>query len=401
MHSILVSSPFSYSSRSPLYAEMEKRFKFTSSKSNLTLYLFHFILFETEPNYLSAIAATEFLSDTRLTSLSTSSLRFVNGLIDELLHLIIHNSTLTLNSNQSQLSNQQLIPTILNSNQVLTIQALKLGTLRVLNPSNTLAKSSILEAEIALRSLLKLSSISTGLHSDSSLQNPPSSPNNSNQSTIDPIQFSTQADKLFRSLRSFTQSISSFSTLHQSELGSKGISLNRHLTLLSPNPSAPSPKNDKIRFLLAFYNERILSTIIEYLLREIIKFVEIDNDQSNLMMINFKDGKRLEGKRIVELEELESAFEENEIIWSWLSRMRVKSIFDDNKNTRLSLGGSINGNGGNSSGGGKRIIVASGLVGHSTSPSIDSIGSANALIYDDTTGRNGNSNVERRNSNVS
>lgn len=285
----------------------------------------------------------------------------------------------------------------MNSKEVLTNYQIKLGFLRVLGTSNNLGKGAILEAEIGIRTLLQLTSISNS--NSNSLQNDPclGYPTSGQDQGIrggtggnqQELQLE-QADVLFRSIRSSISSISSFSTLYQPSSGPKGPSLTRHLTLISPIPknglikseSGTSNSNHQIRFLNSFYSERILSFIIENLLRCLIRYLDSEDGISG----------GVGEERIIELEELENAFEEEEVIWSWLNRMRCRSMFDELRSSRIisSNGNSNNyGNGSISNGNGgskKRNIIPNGMIqfGHGNSSSIDSIGSVTALLYGST-----------------
>lgn len=153
----------------------------------------------TEPLYLQASPTTALLSDTRPTSLSPSALSALNATLDELLQLFIHASLIapTGASPPSVNGTPPLSAGPLGPKDVYTTERFAAGVRRVLGPN--LGKNVVLEAELAIRELLRMGAPS--LRGDGALRK------GSFSGTVG-VAATTQADDLFRLLREWVMEIS-------------------------------------------------------------------------------------------------------------------------------------------------------------------------------------------------
>lgn len=163
--------------------------------------------FPTEPQYLYEPPTTAVLSETRPTNLSPPALTALNFALDELLQLWVHASLSPSTATTPPISSTvapPLAPGPLGPKQVFTTERLKQGVIRVVGPY--LGKNVVLEAELAVRELLRLAPPS--LRADAALKKG----NFGSPTTVfegqDEGTAAQQADEIFRSLRAWVQLVS-------------------------------------------------------------------------------------------------------------------------------------------------------------------------------------------------
>lgn len=154
-----------------------------------------------EPRYLEAAPTTALLSETRPTSLSAPTLSAINATLDELLQLFIHASLIppTGSSPPSVNGTPPMSAGPLGPKDVYTTERFAAGVRRVLGPN--FGKNVILEAELAVRELLKMSNPS--LRGDGALRK-----GGIGEANGSSVAATTQADDLFRLLREWVMAIS-------------------------------------------------------------------------------------------------------------------------------------------------------------------------------------------------
>ncbi|KAM0756498.1 hypothetical protein T439DRAFT_376677 [Meredithblackwellia eburnea MCA 4105] len=297
----------------------------------------------TEPQYLLAQPTTSILSEARPLHLSTGALLSLNYLQDELLHLTINAAlgALAINPNLSPASPPTLSIPLgpLAPNEVLTTERIKAGLIRVVGP--LLGKNAVLEAELAVRELLRLGPPS--LHGDAALRKSSFGSTNVQpgaRATQSPAAAANQVDDIFRSLRAYVQLISGLG-LACPPTGPATMS--NHLIAVSPPPPPPAPNSPHLTFITALYTERCLTYLADYILRGVGRVTE-----------------RESRKEAAGLRELEAALGEDESIWTWLKSMRVRAYIEAeiaNSNARSSNSsghnhGSVAGGGSGRDGGG-------------------------------------------------
>lgn len=156
--------------------------------------------------YLLEKPTTALLSDARPLYLSSAALLSLNYLLDELLHLTINAALGGLGgptATGSTAGTVALGP--LAQFEVLTTERFKAGVIRVVGP--LLGKNAVLEAELAVRELLRLGAPS--MRGDAALRK--SSFGAAAATALDTklaLATSAQADDIFGSLRAFIQIIS-------------------------------------------------------------------------------------------------------------------------------------------------------------------------------------------------
>lgn len=163
-----------------------------------------------DPVYLLERPTTALLSEARPLHLSSAALLSLNYLLDELLHLTINAALGGLGGTPAPGGSATTASTValgpLAPFEVLTTERFKAGVIRVVGP--LLGKNAVLEAELAVRELLRLGAPS--LRGDAALRK--SSFGAAAAATpLDAklaLATSAQADDIFRSLRVFIQVIS-------------------------------------------------------------------------------------------------------------------------------------------------------------------------------------------------
>ena len=193
-----------------------------------------------EPVYLLLNPTTALLSDARPLSLTSPALLSLNYLLDELLHLTINASLGGPGAGSSAAGTVALGP--LADSEVLTTERFKAGIIRVVGP--LLGKNAVLEAELAIRELLRLGAPS--MRGDAALRKSSfGAPTAEGQSSELALATSAQADDIFRSLRAFIQIISGLGGASISVWAGKGFLRRAHRleadVLLAPHQSPALP----------------------------------------------------------------------------------------------------------------------------------------------------------------
>lgn len=272
-----------------------------------------------EPDYiLAAPAAASLSDDTRPTRLSPQGLLALNHVVDELLHLVIHSalhstpSPLTPTSSPTGgLPTQPPIP--LGPEEVLTSDRFKSALARILGPTS-LAKECILEAELAVRELVRRGSPS--LRGDGALKRAqgiwgsPVLPSRGSV-VIDEEELVRQASDVFRGLRAWTMQLSGLGAACPQGSSTAPVPLQEHLVALMPPRPAPEP-SPHVTFILALYFERVLTTLGSHLLRLVAGVVA-----------------RSATTEVAGAADVETALMEDTLVWSWLQGMRVRTHIAD------------------------------------------------------------------------
>ncbi|SCZ90378.1 BZ3500_MvSof-1268-A1-R1_Chr1-3g01952 [Microbotryum saponariae] len=285
-----------------------------------------------EPQYVLSEPATAILSDTRQTSLTPAALAIINYTLDELLQLWVHAAltqspstpTTSITSGAPPTSAPSRSgPSPLGPSDAFTTERLKAGVIRVLGP---LGKNSVLEAELAVRELLRMSAPS--LRADPALRRaqPTITSSATSRDAVSAQQIVTQADTIFRALRDWLMIISGLGGESEGtnicqyralcDTDSCWIpaacpnggptKLGNHLRALSPSPPPPENNSPHLTFMLVLYAERCLSHVAEHLIRAV--------GQVNQRGLS----------EAVDLRDVELAFAEDDLIWSWLRGMRIR-----------------------------------------------------------------------------
>ncbi|KDE09743.1 hypothetical protein MVLG_00143 [Microbotryum lychnidis-dioicae p1A1 Lamole] len=263
----------------------------------------------TEPQYVLGEPATAILSDTRQTSLTPAALAIINYTLDELLQLWVHAAlTQSLSTPTTSITSgapptsapSRSGPSPLGPSDAFTTERLKIGVIRVLGP---LGKNSVLEAELAVRELLRMSAPS--LRADPALRTaqPTIASSASSRDAVSAQQIVNQADTIFRALRDWLMSISGLGAACPNGGPTK---LGNHLRALSPSPPPPENDSPHLTFMLVLYAERCLFHVAEHLIRAV--------GQVNQRGLS----------EAVDLRDVELAFAEDDLIWSWLRGMRIR-----------------------------------------------------------------------------
>ncbi|KAL8283170.1 hypothetical protein RQP46_005948 [Phenoliferia psychrophenolica] len=234
----------------------------------------------TEPAYVLSSPTTTLLSDARPLQLTSAALLAVNYLLDELLHLTINASLGGVGAGSSATGAPVTLGPLAES-EVLTTERFKAGVIRVVGP--LLGKNAVLEAEVAVRELLRHAS--SGMRGDAALKKS-SLAASSAKGQSSAVATSVQADDIFRSLRAFVQIISG--------LG-----------------ATPSPTSPHVTFITALYAERCMTYIAEHVVRAVGRVAERES--------------RVEAAG---LKELEAALGEDQSVWTWLQGMRVRAYIE-------------------------------------------------------------------------
>ncbi|GAA5914423.1 hypothetical protein JCM6882_008231 [Rhodosporidiobolus microsporus] len=303
-----------------------------------------------EPSYVHPHPSTAILSETRPTQLAPTALAALNYLLDELLHIVVHAalhsppaSTTPTHSppppggsaspppSSHVPSSSASLPTPLAPSEVLTTDRLKSSLARILGPTS-LAKECILEAELAVRELIRRGSPS--LRGDAALKRSgmwgtPVLPASSSSGGGGPVEgkegegekgekereeqrreVGRQANEVFRALRAWVMQISG---LGAACYGPSPAPLTDHLVALSPPKPPPSDASSPhLTFILALYVERLLSTLSLHLLR-LCASVSARQSASDLATVS----------------DLEVALMEDDLVWSWAQGMRVRRFVEE------------------------------------------------------------------------
>ncbi|GAA5922315.1 uncharacterized protein JCM15063_003260 [Sporobolomyces koalae] len=233
---------------------------------------------------------------------SAAALYLLNATLDELLHITVHAVLLAA-------------PTV-----PLTVERFKLAWQRIV--ATQLGKDSLLDAEIALRELLKRSPPS--LKADPALD-----------ASIAPTDDSTSsrtelAQTCFASLREWVMSISGlgrkFLTLilimvpvscadpSCSAWQSKGLcppngpaNLTTHLSELVAHRNPPEPVSPHISFVLVLYVERAMTSLATRILESLSSVVSRSTDHE-----------------YATASDVETALKEDDQVWAWVQEMKVR-----------------------------------------------------------------------------
>lgn len=219
-----------------------------------------------------------------------------------------------------------------------------------------LGKEAVLEAELAIRELLRIGPPS--LRGDSALRKSSFGTSSSSSSTAGSSAATAQAEELFRSLRAYVQAISGLGAACPS---TGPATLTNHLLSHSPAPLPPPPASTHLTFLTALYAERCITYIADYLLRAVGRVAE-----------------RESGKEAAGLTEVEAAVGEDESLWSWVRGMRVRTYIESEiagSKGRSSGSQGTHGSASNSPSLGRKGPAVNGRASH------DSVGSATGLVY--------------------
>ncbi|BGP44952.1 hypothetical protein JCM10450v2_000767 [Rhodotorula kratochvilovae] len=276
-----------------------------------------------EPSYIFAEPAATALSDTRPTRLAPTALVALNHLIDELLHLVVHAALHSTPSSTAPTSSptggaSSLPPKPLAPSEVLTTERFKSALARILGPTS-LAKECILEAELAVRELVRRGSPS--LRGDGALKRAhgmwgsPILPSLSSArgDDTDKAELASQAAEVFGALRAWAMQISALGAACPSGGSVAPPPLQEHLVALMPPRPAPShARSEHLTFVLALYVERVLTTLAAHLLRLVSGVAA-----------------RSATAEVAGVADVETALMEDTLVWSWLQGMRVRALLED------------------------------------------------------------------------
>ncbi|GAA5919082.1 hypothetical protein JCM1841_003738 [Sporobolomyces salmonicolor] len=265
-----------------------------------------------DPNYVLDAPSTSVLSETRPTSLLPSALLALNYTLDELLHIIVH-AALHSSSSGSPASTPLSPPTPprpLAPNEVLTIERFKSALQRVIGPQ--LGKECILEAEMTIREVIRRGSQS--LRGDPALKKglwgSPVLGGGLAEAGGASDEVASQAEEIFRCLREWIMQISGLGVMCPS---TGPANLTTHLANISPpKPPAADVSSKHLTFLLVLYTERAFTALSHSLLRS-ISSVTFRSSHSESASVS----------------DIETAFGEDETIWSWVQSMRVRTWMED------------------------------------------------------------------------
>ncbi|BGP29000.1 hypothetical protein JCM10296v2_000736 [Rhodotorula toruloides] len=296
-----------------------------------------------EPVYVHSNPAATLLSEARPTRLSPSALSSLNYLSDELLHLIVHAALhsapieTTPNDDAQPVANA---PVPLEEDEVLTTERFKSALARILGPTS-LAKECILEAELAVRELVRRASPSLradgalkktsgrGVWGSPVLPETASLPGPAAGETKDLSRekVAKQAVEVFRCLRAWVMQISGVGAA--TPLSGTPASLTEHLVALSPpKPPPASARSLHISFLLALYVERILTHLSTHILHLVASSASSRPSSDTEVTATVTD--------------LEAALVQDQLVWNWVQGMRVRAFIEQegkNERTRSRNGG--------------------------------------------------------------
>ncbi|BGP12886.1 hypothetical protein JCM10213v2_000803 [Rhodosporidiobolus nylandii] len=249
----------------------------------------------TEPTYVLAEPPNAILSEARPTRLSPTALLALNYLLDELLHIVCHAALHSPAASASPAGSPPLsggpappAPSPLAPGEVLTTDRFKAALARILGPTS-LTKECILEAELAVRELLRRGSPS--LRGDGALKKSamwgtpvlPSLGEEGGEEGAMKAEVAKQANgEVFRALRAWVMQLSG--------LGAES----EHLT-----------------FLLALYVERVLTCLATHILRRLGDVAARTSSPD------------------AAVSDLETAMMEDDLVWSWAQGMRVRRFIAD------------------------------------------------------------------------
>ncbi|GAA5977305.1 hypothetical protein JCM11641_000060 [Rhodosporidiobolus odoratus] len=277
-----------------------------------------------EPTYLHLHTVTSILSETRPTRLSPSALAAFNFTLDELLHIIVHAALHSAPPSASPKSSPALtgvapsllsVPWPLAPAEVLTTDRIKSSLARILGPTS-LAKECVLEAELAIRELIRRGSPS--LRGDGSLKKsamwatPLSGSGKDEGAAVEEQkeEVAKQTNEVFRALRAWIMQICGLGAACYSRIPG---TLSEHLVALSPpKPPPQDARSDHLTFLLALYVERVFSSLATHLLR-LLGSVSARSSSSDTATVS----------------DLQTAMMEDDLVWSWAQGMRVRQHIEE------------------------------------------------------------------------
>ncbi|BGO96782.1 hypothetical protein NBRC10513v2_000718 [Rhodotorula toruloides] len=289
-----------------------------------------------EPVYVHSNPAATLLSEARPTRLSPAALLSLNYLSDELLHLIVHAALHSAPIETAPNGDAHPVasaPVPLEEDEVLTTERFKSALARILGPTS-LAKECILEAELAVRELVRRASPSLradgalkktsgrGVWGSPVLPETASLPGPAAGETKDLSRekVAKQAVEVFRCLRAWVMQISGVGAA--APLSGAPASLTEHLVALSPpKPPPASARSPHISFLLALYVERILTHLSTHILRLVASSASSRPSSDTEVTATVTD--------------LEAALVQDQLVWNWAQGMRVRGFIEqEGKNER-------------------------------------------------------------------
>ncbi|GAA5859600.1 hypothetical protein JCM1840_006366 [Sporobolomyces johnsonii] len=265
-----------------------------------------------DPNYVLDAPSTSVLSETRPTSLLPSALLALNYTLDELLHIVVHaalHSSPSVSPASTPLS-PPTPPRPLAPNEVLTIERFKAALQRVIGTQ--LGKECILEAEMAIREVVRRGTqslrgdpaLKKGVWGSPVLGGGPAEAGGASD------EVASQAEEIFRCLREWIMQISGLGVVCPS---TGPANLTTHLAVISPpKPPAADVSSNHLTFLLVLYIERTFTALSHSLLRSISSVTSRSSHSES-----------------ASVSDVETAFGEDETIWSWVQSMRVRAWMED------------------------------------------------------------------------
>ncbi|GAA5896585.1 uncharacterized protein JCM6883_006952 [Sporobolomyces salmoneus] len=250
-----------------------------------------------DPTYLSLLGCLSTVP------LSPSSLHLLNPLLDELLQITIHLILLPSSNDSSSQNSLPVLP--------VTIDQFKSTFQRIVGMG--IGKECLVGAEMAVREVLKRSGNGNSLKADQALSTSSSSKGNSREKmelTMTMEERNKVAEEIFTSLREWIMQISGLGSLCPR---SGPSNLTTHLSELIAFRNPPPPSSPHVSFLLTLYIERTLSSLSLHLLESISGVVS-----------------RSTGKEEATIQDLETAFKEDEGIWTWVKGMKVAKVIEEN-----------------------------------------------------------------------
>ncbi|BGP21797.1 hypothetical protein Rt10032_c01g0495 [Rhodotorula toruloides] len=285
-----------------------------------------------EPTYVHTNSAATLLSEARPTRLSPAALSSLNYISDELLYLIVHAALHSAPIETAPNVDAQTVanaPVPLGADEVLTTERFKSALARILGPTS-LAKECILEADLAVRELVRRASPS--LRADGALKKtsgrgvwgspvlpetaslPGAAAGETNDSSRESREkVAKQAVEVFRCLRAWVTQISGVGGA--APLSGAPSSLTEHLVALSPpKPPPASAQSPHISFLLALYVERILTHLSTHILR--------------LVASSASSRPSSDADVTATVTDLEAALMQDQLVWNWVQGMRVRAYIE-------------------------------------------------------------------------
>lgn len=228
------------------------------------------------PLYFSEAATTSVLSEIRPLEFSPAALTATNYLVDELLQLFLHAALAPADPTSTQ--------RILQAGEHLTTERFKNGVLKVVGTH--LGKGCVVEAELSIRLLLEFEGNGSSGNPDTSVEHQSISRGNDDGGEITA---QVQEEAMFRTMRNQIMLLNKTQTP----------------SLMMATAAAHLTPIDIL------YAERCLRYLGVYFIRSFGRVCE-----------------RSSCKDVVGLEEVMSALGENNTVWSFIQRMRVRSFIE-------------------------------------------------------------------------